>query len=465
MNYIVITDLFGNKISKNATNNNNLPFILLKTSQPHLLMERIGSANNKKSSVYRLIYPTIMHVLYINGINPSNFAPLGNIWYPKSNLPTSEELLLVNTNTNLSQYPTDYVKLGEYDNLYVWKPIAPRGYRAIGYLLSRKKPSPTLIRTVNKKFVTEFRDKMRSNTLSTLTNMNEFKLMALIGDKKYTIDRTKLLDKDYLVLIMSKDGIVTHQNKNNSVAKVKKDRDKFQHVNYSIQGELKMDGKCLGVLGKDSVHDDYVYIQECNSDDTQKWYPFSGHFVSQYDGSCLKSVNDDLTVTNCKDEDSQIWKTVNLRSVVNDMDQESIESWKTRYGKRVVLLEPDHPWYIRKNTNKEPEGLIIQNMKELNKNEYEDQANFKSTFMLDTTTPSMGYGYSIEQRKGRPCSCVEDCHNLHEQEDILENFDGDKSKKSGFNFNLIACTLLSLVVILVLIRMILNWRKSKKVNV
>jgi len=471
MNYIVITDIFGNKISKNESNIgriNNLPFILLQTTQPHLLLKRIE--NNNKSSIWKLIYPTIMHTLYINKINPSNFAPLGNIWYPKNKLPHSEEIILVNTNPNISKFPTDYVKVGEYNDMNVWKPIAPRGFRAIGYLMGIKKPSIKLMRTVNNKLLTSFRDYKNSVSIAGLSNMNEFKLLTISGNKKYTIDRTKLLEKDFLVRLVSKGGIITNDK---GKLKLKKKKDRYQNINYTVQGELRMDNKCIGVSSDDNLIDNYVYLQKCDDTDNQKWYPYSGHFISQYDGSCL-TTNDngsksDVTVTTCDKNDKQLWRTENLRTVILDSGQDSVESWKTQYGKRVVLLEPDNPWYINKGQKKKPEGVVMQYPKELNTVDYRDNADVYDKFMMDVHTPSMGYGYSLDQRRGRPCSCLDDCDKLPSKEFTFENFDADNkndnddtgAKKTGFNFNLIACTLLTIVILLVVVRMILNWRRSK----
>lgn len=457
MNYVTITDIFGNKISKDDDNKNLFPFILLHTKQPHLLMERVNSNINKKSGVWKLVYPTIMHILYNNGFNVSSFAPLGHIWYSTSKLPNEESILLVNTGSKISKYPIDYKKIMDYEKFGLWKPIGPRGYHPIGYLLSKGKPSKQYIRVINKDLLTPFRDDSKS--VNGLSNMNEFKLLTYYDSKKITIKRTKILNKDYLVKIIS--------NKNNKIisknnsGKLLLDNDTqviddYQAINYSIQGELRMGNECIGVSINDNVNDKFVYLQECNDNDGQKWFPYLGHFVSQYDGSCLDTDDKNLLVSKCKRKKGQEWKTNNLRTVISKHNQEYDKQWKTRHGKNVVLLQPDNPWYVRiKNKQRTPEGIVKQNIVKLNETEYRANADVHSKFMLDTNNPSMGYGYSLEQRKGRPCSCLNECHKIPKKEYLFETFN---DKSDTINFNLVACILLVLVIALVIIRLYSNYK-------
>jgi hypothetical protein len=497
MNYIVITDIFGNKISKKHKHNIiNLPFILLHTTQPHLLMNRIAKINsdtnssnsnvtssNTSSSAWELIYPSIMHILHINKINPSQFAAVGHMWYPKNKLPHNEEILLVNTNSKFSKYPTDFVNVGKYQGLNVWKPIGPRDFRGIGYLMGKRKPSVKLMRTVNEGLLTSFND----NNINTneVSNMNEFKLVVAGGNKRYTINRTKLLKSDFMVRVYGKDGIITEDIPSNADSEssyssvsedssynsnrsnrsglkllLKKKKNQFQTINYTVQGELKMDDMCIGITGNDSLHDNYVYLQNCDGTNKQKWYPYASHLVSQHNGTCLKGNTEHVTSSDCTDDDSQLWTTESLRVVTHESNQENISNWRTRYGKNVVLMEPDDPWYIKK----EPEGLMKQDHHELNKLDYSDNADFNSKFMIDANNSSVGKSYSYEQIKGNSCSCLDDCVKIHTRDPIFEGFDGEVEnelqEKGGIDFNLMACILLTLVILIIVTRMMINWRNS-----
>lgn len=77
--------------------------------------------------------------------------------------------------------------------------------------------------------------------------------------------------------------------------------------------------------------------------------------------------------------------------------------WKTARGTKVVLVEPDMPWYI--NIKTPPEGILTVSKKKGFKNPPENNyAKFDSKFVMDPTRPDMGYGYSLKDRLGEPCA-------------------------------------------------------------
>lgn len=456
MNYTVITDIFGNKISKGDENNHYLPFILLHSVQPHLVIEKIEQGTD---SIWQLVFPTIMHTLYFNRLNPSRFAPLGHIWLPKNKLPNKVSILLVNTDNNISKYPIDFVKVGNLKDIFIWKPICSQGYRPLGYLASAKKPSLNSIRTVNKELVTTFRD--TTKTVEKRTKMNEFNLLSYERHDKFTVKRTNLLrDNNIIKLFSNSKRKILTENKDGTLGLDKDSDNYFQKVNYTVQGELKLDGKCLGTSIDENIRDNFVYLQKCDDSDGQKWYPYRDSFISQFDQSCLNS-SDPVTTTKCDEEDrDQSWKKIPQETVIEDNYQETDDNWVTKRGKRVVLIEPDNPWYI--NKVKRPVGIIKQKPIKLNEKTYQN-ADYYSKFMMDTTRPDMGYGYSLAQRLGRSCSCLEDCNKVPDNQKLFEHFDEEvlPEEESLFNFNLIACSLLLIVIILVGVRIYVNSIKNR----
>ena len=346
MNYIAITDISGNNIDNDKDINSKLPFILVHTTQPYLLLEKVSSVP-EIDGIWKLVLPTIFHILYVNKINPNNFAPVGDIWLPSPTLPKQLSILLVNTDIDVSKYPIDYVKLDSYTNFNIWKPICPRGYQEIGLIASPTKPSLRAIKVINNKYLLEYMGK--SNVKGRNTNMNEFNLLSNIEIKKYTVNKTKLSNKN------------TVSNNNDNVA-----------------------------------------------------------------------LEDTIT---------------------NDKTQ----SWKTHEGKRVMLVEPDIPWYITKKTAFPPGGYDIQSQGKLNEKEYRDNADFNSTFVMDGTRPDMGYGYSYAQRKGKDRACFDDCNKTMKSVPVYENFETSNDKKQKrIDFNVIACSLLLLIFLLVVVRYYIN---------
>lgn len=179
----------------------------------------------------------------------------------------------------------------------------------------------------------------------------------------------------------------------------------------------------------------------------QKWYPYRDNIVYED-----KNNNDKLLTTecdNCSSSDMSI-----QHNVLEDKEQVSYDQWKTQKGKRVVLIEPDNPWYINNGhvqIDKQPEGLIDQYNLPLNELSY-GNAEAKSSFMLDPTKLDLGYGHSYADRLGKPCVCLED------NEQMVEGFEDTEQKKctSYFNFPSICSCLLCIIILLLIIRFYLN---------
>lgn len=473
MNYTVITDIFGNKLSNNSENRENynmLPFILIHSNQPHLVLEKIEALND---SIWQLSNSTIIHILYAHGLNSNNFAPVGHIWLPKEDLPKKVMILLVNTDPDISQFPTNFINVGNYGKYNIWKPIGKIGYKGLGYVASIEKPNIKMLKIVNNNFLTSFKGTQLYNNESNCINMNEFNLLSYKNQKFLTIKRSILIGKDNNIKLYSKPKRKYITNTNNNLTlkpniddKINNNGTETQNINYSTQGELKMNGKCLGISSFDEdISNNYVYVEDCNNSNKQKWYPYRDNIINQFNQSCLTTSENNSTVEtqNCDFlNDYQKWYIEDKENVLEDKLQETNDNWITQKGKKVILIEPDNPWYINKN-GKKPEGIIRQKLSKLNLTDYKNTANFHSTFMMDTHKPHMGYGHSYEQRKGRPCLCLEDCHISKKESGFptLENFNSDNqdnqdNKYLSIDFNTIAYFLVICVILLVSIRIYYN---------
>lgn len=128
MNNIVITDVFGNKVSRNKMD--NMPFIIAHTDKPDLSIDKMGLSQ--------------FTLLSINAKN----------------------IILVNNHPSISRHPIDYAKVG----LNVWKPIPPKGYRTLNNIMSTMKPSVEDVRTINKNFVS------KSNVVGKYYRVNKNKV-------------------------------------------------------------------------------------------------------------------------------------------------------------------------------------------------------------------------------------------------------------------------------------------------
>ncbi|ARF11396.1 hypothetical protein Klosneuvirus_1_253 [Klosneuvirus KNV1] len=429
MNSIIITDIYSNKLSQDKDMNGLLPFIIINITQPLFLLEKVKYINDN-DSIWKINLRRMFAMLYTHGINPSGFSLLGDLWFPSQSLPQKVQILLVNVDNRLSQFPINFVNIDQN----IWKPVGPDGFQAIGLIHATTKPSLRSLKVVNKSYLLPYNK--TSPIIDKKTSMNEFNLLSIIGIDRYTIDRTQFLPNSPKidVRLSSKssgkyitnynDTIVLNNEQQNNI-------DNVQTVSYTGNGELKMNGMCM------DLHDnDTITLEKCNQQMNQKWYPYDDAYISYNQHKCLTQRNNNVGGIDCDDNINQKWRTSDLISVI-DSGQDSIATWKTQEGKNVVLIQPDIPWYVNKKKDAQ------KYMDNLNNNTYYDYAKFDSKFALDPSRPDMGYGYSYAQRHGKPCQCLE-C----KKQNNVEHFDSSEK----FSLNTFIFTLFFIVVALIIIR-------------
>lgn len=189
---ITITDILKTNITSNKELNNNLPFILISTPNVNetQLLFKVPNAP-KNNIIYKLNYQYIYNLLKSNNIDPTFFSPMGDLWF--NDVPSIVNILLVNT--KISVKPIDYIKIDNYYNLSIWKPIGPSGYTALGFIASVQKPSITIIRLIPNIFLKEYNnDGIISDGRNT--NMNEYDLLATINEKYFTLDKSIFIKND-----------------------------------------------------------------------------------------------------------------------------------------------------------------------------------------------------------------------------------------------------------------------------
>jgi len=430
MNYVTITDIFGNT----QVNYNLLPFIIIHSTKPDLLAQIISKGTD---CIMKITGSAIYHLLHSYNTNPDIFVPLGDFWFPTNQIPKKVSLIMVNSQYGLSTNPIDYVKIDNYGEICIWKPICSADYQEIGIIASQQKPNLTNMHVLHKSIIMPFNGETSSTGRNT--NMNEFNLLSNTSQDKYTINRTKFLKDNVDIKIQS-----NYDGNNIAIDDYKlmlRYGDSYDNkVHYSVQGELKIGGHCIDGSG------DLLFLEKCNGGANQKWFTYQDNYVNQSDGKCLTNNDGVLIKRDCSPDIKQSWKTEDYNNVIENTQQEPRDSWVTQNGNRVILIEPDNPWYINKSSdNIKPIGIMKQRLKKLNEVEYRDNANFDSSFMMDVKRPDMGYGYSMAQRKGAPCKCAEKCY---------EGFDDS----GHIDFNIIASSLIFFIFLLIGIRYLMKSR-------
>lgn len=185
-----ITDILKNDVSNDKNTNNMLPFIIINSNDTQLLIKLTNSTNNV---ICKLNYQYIYNLLKSKNVDPEYFCPLGDIWINRLADHTPITILLVNT--NISTKPIDYIKIDNYYNYSIWKPVGPNGYSPLGFIASIQKPTNNIIRVIPDMFLSEYK-----NNTSVIegrnTNMNEYDLLATINGKFYTINKSLFTSKN-----------------------------------------------------------------------------------------------------------------------------------------------------------------------------------------------------------------------------------------------------------------------------
>jgi hypothetical protein len=217
------------------------------------------------------------------------------------------------------------------------------------------------IYTIDSRFLTKYKNQQ-----------NEFFLLNT-NNTTYTINRNMFKNGSSTMKIMANDYNYITISDGKLILKSKNTSNMNQEVNYTVQGELKLDGKCITKLENKSKSDydfSLVSLEECSNDDSQKWYPYDGSFVSQYDTMCL-SYDDEtktLKTKECTNDSKETWNIEFQHQV--DPNDYNIPYFK---GKSVVLVEADNPWYLNKdisNPSNYDDGSYIDNINKVSPRNY-----------------------------------------------------------------------------------------------
>lgn len=157
------------------------------TINPNKILKKINTGLSKQNdSLWKFDSKHIINIFKTINVNPSNFAPLGHLWFNSHKLPSKASFILLNNNSKYTKYPVGYKKLLKYGSGYIWKPIPPKGYVSLGLIYSKNKPSTKLVKTVKNNLVYNHNNK--STNVSQNTSMNKYNYLGNVLHKKYCIN-------------------------------------------------------------------------------------------------------------------------------------------------------------------------------------------------------------------------------------------------------------------------------------
>jgi len=159
----------------------------------------------------------------------------------------------------------------------------------------------------------------------------------------------------------------------------------FQMNNVMLleDGKVEYDGKCLDANS--------LELTDCNDVDPEKWILFGNSIMNVDSKQCLDFNKESFSLKTCDATEKN-----HFFSSQGDNDDNKYPRWEKKFGKNVVLVSSDNPWYLNRDTTT---PVIVENdMNAMNPNYINYPKNYasvplKSQTKFLKTQPEAGVEY------------------------------------------------------------------------
>lgn len=371
--FINVTDIFGSMNISNDT-----PILFIYSENIHQLLRKLDT--DKTSSIWEINVNKVNEILKNRNLDASNYISLGHIYIKNNNFQIKKIIL---AKKSFVQPNSDFNYIGTYGKGTVWEPIG-HNMKSLGLVYNRSEEKPHF-------HVGIFpQDLILEDSVDTKNYANSnYGLLTHFNIGLRRISTGKLYNGINPFKLMNSDGNYMTEI-NNELTIKPKNKDQHQEVSYNAQGELIINGKCL------TKENNNIKLEKCEGNKKQKWIPRDNNISTYDENNCITSSDSNVSLKPCyPDNINQDWHMEE-----SDTSKNTDYSLRKYKGKTVVLVEADNPWYVNKDsTTIEP----VNKSQELRQIDHKF-ADYKPTnFIIDTTKPDMGYGYSYASRQGVPC--------------------------------------------------------------
>jgi hypothetical protein len=310
------------------------------------------------------------------------FAPIADILLYKNIKNRKQTILLINKNTGKAKLVQSYDKIMKLGNGYIWKPknyTFPSFFVSIGLIYSVNKPNGYYI--IDSNYVTN--SDIVANTFSSshLIKCNKFGMFVLEHDEQKTVDLQKIKylsteNNQYITnchalsaqkitehpqykvhkiaegtmfsplagtIVMSniesKDNKNTEQQTNAVENKMIENFNTIENAKYLQDGRVEIinnsNAQCLTLDDADNVKP-----IDCVNTNEQQWIYNNGNLINRKTGKCLDEKN--LNQLKICGETGEF---------INPSEPDTkYPSWNKKFGKNVVLVSANDPWYLNKES-------------------------------------------------------------------------------------------------------------------
>jgi hypothetical protein len=387
---ITITPITDNNI------NDKTPFIIIKLVRPGNILHR--KYVNNDISICGINSSVLANILSERHI-PNVFVQISDIMVHNSRANTELKILLVNKTLSISKVPNAYEKIMRVGKGFIWKPVRitfPDIFTSIGLIYSPKKPSREY-RIIDANCVINADDIVGNFASNHLIVCNEYNMFVTDYDERKTIDIQRLQCSSFTKLYEKNDDELANISDNdiNTLELIKSDvpiREKMtnmietphtivsretayyqlsdnldtninngnQHetknlINIMPDGRVEVNNECIS-----SQNGNDVNMIECVNSPMQEWQFNSGNIIHRDTGKCL-SPSQPFSLVKCGSDSSS-------GSFMDSVDSDvKFPKWHKKFGKNVVLVSSNNPWYINKNiTIPMPKPDVLPEQKQTN---------------------------------------------------------------------------------------------------
>lgn len=454
MSHITITSITGNTVDDKT------PFVVIKFTNPGDLLYR--KYENKEIVICGISSDKLNNILKQNNISQI-FVTISDIMLHK----TKNEIikiLLVNKFLPISKSPVLYEKIMKIGKGFVWKPVSitfPSIFASLGFIYSYKKPI-SYGRIIDANYLINSDDILNNFANEHLVTSNEYFMFVSDYDDRKTLNKQKLMYTNFTMLYEKNDGneyvnisdneikksdlvrtsipvretmtnvkesahalipgnmmyspladnIVANSNEQElgNIAGITKQISKKtdSRVNFLPDGRVEINKRCLDVNDNGDIS-----AADCVDTPAQQWQFNDGNIIHRNSGKCL-STEQPFNLSECN---------TNKSGSYVDPEEPDVKfpKWHKKFGKNVVLVSSDNPWYINTNTTV---PVNVLNHENPNPN-YTDYGNNFSVFKEKNLKKLV---------KTQP-------------EDGVEFFDDGQKKSQSNIFNLLFCILTIIIII------------------
>lgn len=266
-----------------------------------------------------------------NKINGS-FVPVSDVLIIKNSEQNPTQTLLVNKTLSISVQPMKYEKVIKMNNGYIWKPsdsTFPTIYKSIGLVYSNKNPSKSTFgaRLIDANYLTSSEEIINNMSTDNFVYGNNYGSFVLDYDEKYTINTQKIIHTMLQSTTKNSSLIENMTNMSNDSS------DKNYHV--LPEGRLEYDSKCV----VPNLNDETTTNIDCTYAPLQQWKMTNGNIFVSDTNKCLGENN---SLYECD---------ITKKGKHSDPNEPDVRypSWQKKFGKNVVLVSSDNPWYLNKD--------------------------------------------------------------------------------------------------------------------